>query len=60
MFIVINFDDFFSEYKESFYSQIDEYIIRNPIHDIEIVFYNQKTTFHKNIIMKSAYVINQN
>lgn len=60
VFIVINFDDFFSEYKESFYSQIDEYIISNPIHDIEIVFYNQKTTFHKNIIMKSAYVINQN
>ena len=58
-YVVINFDDLLAEYKEDYYQQIDRYLAGNSFPGIEIVFYNQKTCFHKSIDMKSATVFNE-
>jgi len=57
VFIIVNFDDFLGEYKERYYLQIDQYLAKNPPRDAEVVFYNQRTPFHKPIAMTSATVI---
>jgi hypothetical protein len=59
VYIVTNFDDFWGEEKETYYQLIDEYLCDNRIHGIEIVFHNQRTTFHKPITMKYATVFNE-
>ena len=59
-FLIVNFDDSLGEYKAVYFSQIDEYIAKiAPRVDIDIVFYNQRTTFHPNIFMRHAYVVNE-
>lgn len=59
IYIVTNYDDFGGEYKENYYQQIDDYLCDNIIKGIEIVFHNQRTVFHKDIIMKYATVYNE-
>jgi len=58
-FFVVNFDDFYSEYKEDYYFQIDQYLSQNPVSEIEVVFFNKRTIIHKRITMASATVVNQ-
>ena len=59
IFLAMNFDDQFGEFKEELYSQIDEYLQQNPVGEFEIVFFNPKTVFHKDIAMKLARVLNE-
>lgn len=59
VYIIPNFDNFWGEYKEDYFKQIDQYLCENVIHGIEIVFHNQRTAFHMSIIMKYATVVNE-
>lgn len=59
VYVVINFDDLLGRYKEQYYKQIDNYLSRNPVPGIEIVFHNQKTAFHTQIAMNWATVFNE-
>ncbi|MDO8987994.1 MAG: hypothetical protein Q7U91_00005 [Sideroxyarcus sp.] len=58
-FIVINFDEFFSNKKAEYYSQIDRWLATDMLSGIDIVFYNQITPNHALVSMKRAQVINQ-
>jgi hypothetical protein len=58
-FIVINFDDFFGEYKTNYYEEIDRHLAVMPVAKIEAVFFNQKTCFHNDVNMKNATVVNE-
>jgi len=58
-FVVVNFDDLFAEYTEEYYKQIDRHLADNPVPGIKVVFYNEKTCFHKSIAMTSATVVNE-
>ena len=59
VYIIINFDNFWGEYKEKHFQEIDQYLCENIIHGIEIVFHNQRTAFHRAITMKYATVVNE-
>lgn len=58
-FLVLNFDDFFAEYKAQYFEQIDRYLEQQPNPGIDVVFYNQRTTFHDPVVMQCASVINE-
>jgi hypothetical protein len=59
VYFVVNFNDRFGEYKERYYQQIDLYLAANPTPGIEVVFHNQRTCFHKRMVMRSATVVNE-
>jgi hypothetical protein len=59
VFIVVNFDDFLAEYKTDYFCQIDQYLAGDCIPGIDIVFYNQRTVFHFQVVMQNAVVINE-
>jgi hypothetical protein len=59
VFAVINFDDFLCEYKMDYFDQIDRHIGQTLRANLEIVFFNQRTTFHRNISMRHAQVVNE-
>ncbi len=58
-FILINFDDLLAEYKAHYFEQIDQHLADNPVHGIDIVFFNQKTTFHCMVVMRHAIVVTE-
>ncbi len=58
-FLVLNFDDFCAEYKENYFKQIDKYLVAEPIPDIDIMFYDQRTAFHVPVVMSHASVVNE-
>ena len=58
-FVVPNFDDFLAEYKANYFLQIDEYLGRETVPGLDVVFFNQTTTFHVQVAMKNASVINE-
>ncbi len=58
-YVICNFDDLFAEYKEGHYRQIDQHLADNPCSEIEIVFHNERTCFHQQIMMRCATVINE-
>ncbi|WNB76446.1 hypothetical protein [Methylomonas koyamae] len=58
-FVVPNFDDFLAEYKANYFQQIDEYLGRETAPCLEVVFFNQITTFHVKVALKNASVINE-
>ena len=58
-FIVLNFDDFFGEYKADYFKQIDRYLMAHAVPCTDIVFYNQKMVFHCHVAMQNAVVINE-
>lgn len=59
-YIYLNFafDDFFAEYKEQYFQQIDEHLSRNPISGVQLVFHNDETAFYRPLTMKNALVVN--
>lgn len=59
VFVVPNFDDFLAGYKTNYFLQIDEYLDREAVTGLEVVFFNQSTTFYVDIAMKNAIVINE-
>ena len=59
VFMVVDFDDFLGEYKANYFQQIDRHLATNPIHGIDIVFYNQRTAFHFPVAMCRATVVNE-
>jgi hypothetical protein len=61
VYIILNFDGTFGEYKENYFQQIDQHLCQNAnaVSGLEIVFHNQHTTyFHRQITMKCATVVN--
>jgi hypothetical protein len=58
-FVVVNFDDQLGEYKTDYYKEIDQYLAGIPVAGIEVVFFNQRTCFHNEVMMKNAMVINE-
>lgn len=58
-FVVIDFDDSLGEYKQSYFEQIDEFLACNPVPDVEVVFYNQRTAFHGPVTLQHAKVVNE-
>ena len=58
-FMVVNFDDPGGEYKAEYFAQIDRWLAVDLFPGIDIVFYNQRTTFHKHVFMRHAHVINE-
>lgn len=59
VFVIINFDDSLARWKDEYYRQIDEFLAKNPVNGMEIVFYNQRTGFHPQLAMTHATVINE-
>jgi hypothetical protein len=59
VFIVVNFDDFFSKYKTDYFDQIDCHLGQNQHDNLEIIFFNQRTVFHSSISMRHAHVVNE-
>ncbi|MGH8471472.1 MAG: hypothetical protein ACREVJ_03220, partial [Gammaproteobacteria bacterium] len=58
-YIMLNFDDFWGEYKAGYFQQIDQHLADNPVPGLEIVFHNQRTCFHVSVAMRHAAVINE-
>lgn len=58
VYVVVNFDNFWGDFKERHYQQIDQYLSGNTPAGIEIVFLNEQTHFHTPISMTYATVIN--
>lgn len=58
-YIIPHFDDSWGEHNEEYFHQIDQYLCEKPVHKIEIVFHNHRTTFHKAITMQCATVFNE-
>jgi hypothetical protein len=59
VYIIINFDDMWEYRKEEYYQQIDDFLSKNIIQGIEIVFHNKRTVFDEIITMKDAIVFNE-
>jgi predicted small metal-binding protein len=61
VYIVLTLDDFWGDYKEENFQQIDEYLscTENRVTEIELVFHNLRTTFNNAISMKYATVVNE-
>lgn len=59
VYVIINFDDRLAKYKAQYFKQIDDYICQNAVPPTEIVFHNQKTAFHKRVVMRCATVFNE-
>ncbi|MGI0134942.1 MAG: hypothetical protein ACREBW_08310 [Candidatus Micrarchaeaceae archaeon] len=59
VFAIINFNDLWAQYKENYYRQVDDYLGKNPVPGIEIVFFNQRTPFHAQVRMSHATVVNE-
>jgi hypothetical protein len=59
VFFIVNFDDMLGEYKENYFTQIDDYIGSSPPMGAKLVFYNQKTAFHRSLSMRHAEVVNE-
>lgn len=58
VYINLRFDDFLGEYKEEYFRQIDEYLSGCITSEIDLVFHNDHTPFHKALSMTSATVVN--
>lgn len=58
-FVVLNFDDFFGEYKADYFEQIDRFLATHRFPCLDIVFYNQITAFYCHITMQNAVVVNE-
>jgi hypothetical protein len=60
VFMVVNFDDFFTQCKTDYFEQIDRHVVgQTQRPDLEIVFFNQRTTFHPSVCMRHAHVVNE-
>jgi hypothetical protein len=58
-YVIIDFDDLLGEYKDHYFHEIDHFLADKIPADIEVVFHNQKTCFHKPITMNSARIFNE-
>ena len=58
-FLVVNFDDWPGEYKESYYRDIDDHLQGRASEDCQVVIYNETTIFHSVISMVNAEVVNE-
>lgn len=55
----LQFDDFLAEFKKTYFRQIDEFLLPNPVPGIELVFHNEHTPFHYSMSMRAAIVDNE-
>jgi hypothetical protein len=59
VFLIMNFDDLLAEYKDDYFSQIDDHLGASHPTPANLVFYNQKTAFHRSLSMRHAEVVNE-
>jgi hypothetical protein len=58
VFFIVNFDDWLGEYKADYFRQIDDHIGSfHPTGSPKLVFYNQKTAFHRSLFMRHAEIV---
>jgi len=57
--IVPNFDDFFGEYKSTYYAQIDDFLGSTEKRNCSVAVFNSRTAFHVEIEMQNAEVVNE-
>lgn len=58
-FVDLEFDDLLGEYKNKYFEQIDDFLEKNPVLDLELVFYNPRTAFNPHVGLKHAKVVNE-
>jgi hypothetical protein len=58
-YVIIDFDDLLGEYKEDYFYEIDRFLADKVPPNIEVVFHNQKTCFHKPITLSAATIFNE-
>jgi hypothetical protein len=58
IYLNINFDDFFAECKEQYFSEIDGYLSNAPVAAVEIIICNDHTAYYKRLQMIHAKVDN--
>jgi hypothetical protein len=59
VFLVLNFDNLLGEYKGDYFGQIDDHLRSSHSTSANLVFYNQKTAFHRPLSMRHAEVANE-
>ena len=59
VFFILNFDDLLGEYKADYFGQIDDHLGSSHPTGANLVFYNQKTAFHRSLSMRHAEVVNE-
>jgi hypothetical protein len=59
VYIILNLDNMWEDYKEEDYKEIDDFLSKNIIQGIEIVFHNRRTVSNEIITMKNATVFNE-
>jgi hypothetical protein len=58
VYVIMNFDDFWGDYKELNIRQLDEYLCAHPVPGIELVLHNLWTVFNRSMTLKCATVVN--
>jgi hypothetical protein len=59
VYIIPNFDDMWETHKEEYFQKIDDFLSKDIIQGIEIVFHNRGTVSNEVITMKNATVFNE-
>jgi hypothetical protein len=59
VFLILNFDEPLGEYKADYFGQIDDHLGSSHPTGANLVFYNQKTAFHRSLSMRHAEVVNE-
>ena len=59
VYIVLNFDDFWGEYTSGYFQQIDQFLSKSPVDDIEIIFHKKSAVFSQTPVMKYAKVFDE-
>lgn len=58
VYLNLSFDDFFAEYKEAYFKQIDDELAQVHVTGVKLVICNEYTTFYKPLKMRFADVDN--
>lgn len=58
VYLNISFDDFFAEWKEAYFKQIDDELFKTPVKSVKLVICNEHTAFYKPLEMRFADVDN--
>ncbi|HTU44548.1 MAG TPA: hypothetical protein VMF91_05775 [Bryobacteraceae bacterium] len=58
VYLNVLFDDFFGEYKETYFGQIDQHLASAPVTGVRIIVSNESTAFYAPLKMISATVDN--
>ena len=58
IYVNISFDEYVGYYQEYYYRQIEEWLLANPLEEIDLVLHNNQDNFDRNLSMKAATLVN--